>query len=153
MTSLLHGNCQLSSGCSTVHGSTNLSSRPERSAVEKSAVSLPLSHTPNPLRYVLLLDDQRDAHRVLRSTRAVGGVHRYRVGTCRRSGGRRTVATTTTEHRQRYGSQQQTPTQQTQLTVPAPDLPGSEGEAHNAREASPPAGIHGGAMARNADRD
>src|SRR5580704_12231978 len=30
MTNLLHGNCQLSSGCTPVHGSTNLSSRPER---------------------------------------------------------------------------------------------------------------------------
>ena len=33
MTNLLHGNCQLSSGYTPVHGSTNLSSRPERTRI------------------------------------------------------------------------------------------------------------------------
>jgi hypothetical protein len=55
MTNLLQGSCQLSSGCTPVHGSTNLSSRPERSAVERSAVSFRFSRTlfspcPDPLR-------------------------------------------------------------------------------------------------------
>src|SRR3984957_5599764 len=33
MTNLLHGDCQLSSGCMSVHGPTNLSSRPERTRI------------------------------------------------------------------------------------------------------------------------
>jgi hypothetical protein len=45
MTNLLHGNCQLFSECAPVYGSTNLSSRPERSGVERSAVSFPFLHT------------------------------------------------------------------------------------------------------------
>jgi hypothetical protein len=45
MTNLLHGKSHLSSGCTPVHGSTNLSSRPERSGVERSAVSFRFSHT------------------------------------------------------------------------------------------------------------
>ncbi len=39
MTNLLHGICLLPSGCTPVHGSTILSSRPDRSGVERSAVS------------------------------------------------------------------------------------------------------------------
>jgi hypothetical protein len=37
MTNLLHGNCQLSSGCTPVHGSTNLSSRPDPDFLPRSA--------------------------------------------------------------------------------------------------------------------